>query len=129
MCRPKDILEKLKTQYANLNRDLASLEADRQQYLSKVKKIRASVNEQLLWMRSSPPISSRTFTEIPGALKWAFSGKHWGELGRAVKGMATDSSLPSASIVLVVVLLLIMRRRMSAALMGRIILPVSDGSF
>lgn len=112
----KDILEKLKSQYRNLNRDLASLEADRQQYLSKVKEIRASVKEQLLWMRSSPPISSRTLTEIPGALKWAFSGKHWGELGSALKGMATDSNIPSASIVLVVVLLLIMRRRISAAL-------------
>ena len=70
----EDVLNKLKAQYKNLVLNLAALEGDRRQFLDKAEEVRRSTSEQLLWMRSAPPIGFRTLSEIPDGLKWTLSG-------------------------------------------------------
>jgi small-conductance mechanosensitive channel len=113
-----EVLEKLRMQYGNLIRALAVLDGDKRQYHDKAEEVRDYVSEQLygFGIRSCPPISLKTLTDIPGGLRWTFGGDHWRELGSAL--LETPARMPVCSfgIVLVVVMLLLARRRIGAAL-------------
>ena len=52
-----EVLEKLSTEYRNLIRDLAALEANRRQYLEKSEDVNRQLGERLFWMRSAAPVS------------------------------------------------------------------------
>ena len=112
----ENVLNQLKTQYGNLVRNLAVFDGSRQQYLDKVNDVRAYIKEQILWMRSSPVISTSTLAEIPEGLMWEFSREHVGELSGAAKGMGTQMRMFCVVMALIVTILLIMRRRTIAAL-------------
>jgi potassium efflux system protein len=112
------VLEALQTQYRNLSRALATLEADKRQYLHKAEEVRAYASKQLFGfeMRSAPPISLDAFTAIPDGLSWFFQPAHWLELGHALQGTVARQPLLSIGILLAAVLLFLTRRRIGAAL-------------
>ena len=114
----REVLEKLRTQYANLIRSLAVLNGDKRQYLDKAEEVRAYISEQLFGfkMKSCPPISLETLTDLPGGLWWAFGVDHWEEPGQALLASAERMPVRSLGVVLVVALLLLFRRRIGAAL-------------
>ena len=114
----RDILEQLRTQYGDLTRALAALDGEKRQYLNKADEVRAYASEQLFGfgMRSAPPISVVTLTDVPNGLRWFFRGEHWVQLGHGLLGTAARMPVLSALIMLVAAVLLLTRRRIAAAL-------------
>ncbi len=114
----REVLEKLRTQYAGLIRALAELNEDKEQYLDEAEEVRAYIAEQLFGFRfkSCPPISLETLTDLPGGLGWALGADHWEEIGQALLGSAERMPVRSLGIVLVVALLLLFRPRIGSAL-------------
>lgn len=78
----QDLLERLRTQYRNLLRDLALLEGERRQYLNQARKVAAYASGQLFGfaMRSLPPMSIQTLAVVPTGLQWLFRIEHWREV-------------------------------------------------
>ncbi|MHC4176968.1 MAG: mechanosensitive ion channel domain-containing protein [Planctomycetota bacterium] len=114
----REVLEKLQTQYANLIRALAALNGNKEQYLDKAEEARAYISEQLFGfkMKSCPPISLKTLTDLPGGLWWVFGVDHWVEPRKALLGSAERVPVRSLGVVLVVALLLLFRQRIGVAL-------------
>lgn len=112
----RDVLEKLGTQYRNLIRAQAALQAKQQQYMSQVDEVRTYISQQLFWMQSSPPIGLATFTEIPAGLSWALKGEHWAEMGQALQRTLVGAPARCTGFGLALAALLIMRRRIAVAL-------------
>ncbi len=112
----REVLAKLQSQYANLVRAMAALESDQVQYAEKASAVRANVQGQLFWVRSSPPVSASTLTDIPPGLKWLFSANHWVELENSLSDAVVGGPLFSGAIAIVLGALLFMRRWLRAAL-------------
>ena len=112
------VLEKLGTQYGNLVRDLAQLEGDKRQYLDKAEEVHGYLSKQLLGfgIRSCPPISGETVTDLPAGLRWVFGGDHWMEFARAMRWIVARMPVHSMGVVFLTAVLLLMRRRISTAL-------------
>jgi potassium efflux system protein len=114
----REVLEKLQTQYANLNRALALLDADKRRCVDKALEVRAYISEQLFGfkMKSCPPMDLKTLTHLPGSLWWVFGVDHWKELAQALLASAERTPVRSVGIVLVAGLLLLLKRRIGIAL-------------
>ena len=80
-----EILDKLKNQYKLLLPAAITFQANRHELERRISEIENEISEKLIWMESSPPISSRDFQHIPDGLKWWFSAKHWTEFCGGVK--------------------------------------------
>lgn len=113
-----ELLDKLRTQYDALGTALVELEGEKHQYLDKAEEIRTYVAKQLFGfgMRSCPPISIKTLTQLPASARWMFSSEHWQELGAALRGMVVQLPLGNFGVALVVAVLVLTRRRIGAAL-------------
>ncbi|MGI9427796.1 MAG: mechanosensitive ion channel domain-containing protein, partial [Bythopirellula sp.] len=114
----QEVLAKLQTQYGSLTRALALLDIEHRKYQETAKEITAYVHEQLFGfsMRSVPPISAQTVTDLPTGLRWEFQRRHWVEFGGALRGVVTRMPVLTTMVVLAVALLLLARRRIGAAL-------------
>ncbi len=112
-----DVLEQLRTQYGELARAVAAFQGEKKQYLNKTEEIQAYASEQLFGfgMRSAPPISVSTVTDVPAGLRWFFQGKHWLELGQGLQWVMVRMPVLSTGIVLAAVLILLARSRLVAA--------------
>jgi len=108
----RDVLEELSTQYGNLIRETAVLESEQRQYQDKCREVRKWTHKQLVWMRSSPPISLATITDFPGGLGWVFSQKHATEVAGGLESMAAHMPVRSTVVLIVVVMLLLFRPAM-----------------
>ncbi len=107
------MLEKLHTQYGNLIRALAAFEVDKRLYLDKADEVRDYIAEQLFGfgMKSCPPISGKTFADLPSGLGWVLRAEHWRELTDAVSGTTVRMPMLSLAIFVAVAVLLLVRGR------------------
>lgn len=69
-------LNKLKNQYKNLTRDLATLKANKQQFFERTNEIDQSIKESLLWMRTSNSFDFESAIELKDGIQWAADPKH-----------------------------------------------------
>lgn len=69
-------LNKLKNQYKNLTRDLATLKANKQQFFERTNEIDQSIKESLLWMRTSNSFNFESAIELKDGIQWAADPKH-----------------------------------------------------
>ncbi len=69
-------LNKLKKQYKNLTRDLATLKANKQQFFKKTNEIDKSIKESLLWMRTTNSFNLDSAIELKDGIQWASDPKH-----------------------------------------------------
>ncbi len=104
-----ELLEKLSVQYASLTRSVAAFDGETRQYLARLEAVRDEISEQLFWMRSSPPVSIKTITDLPGGLRWSFSAEHARELWSAARRAAVRMPVRATAVLLTVVVLLLLR--------------------
>ncbi len=69
-------LNKLKDQYKNLTRDLATLKANKQQFFERTNEIDQSIKESLLWMRTSNSFNLESAIELKDGIQWIADPKH-----------------------------------------------------
>lgn len=77
-------LIKLKKQYKNLTRDLATLKANKQQFFERTNEINQSIKESLLWMRTSNSFNFESAIELKDGIQWAADPKHGWEFINAL---------------------------------------------
>ena len=111
----RDVLGRLRTEYGNQIRALAALETSQQRFGDETKRIRGYVAEQLFGfqMRSCPPLSIQSLTDVPEGLIWVFGRNHWQEFGSAILRVTRDRPVVSLGLLLVVLGLLMRRRRIA----------------
>ncbi len=89
------------SEYGDTLRQLAELTAEAEGFL----------NEKLIWVRSSEPISLSTFTEFPGGLAWLFRADRPRELKAALSGVWKHSPIRVLLVVAVFIALILTRSR------------------
>lgn len=105
----RDILEKSRTQYRALIRELAQLVTDANKLLEEMETIRKFLRQQLFLARTSPLINAGTFTRLPASVRWFFSQEHVDSVFLAFKSSATARPLGTSLIWSLIVALLIAR--------------------
>ena len=108
----REVLGKLDAQYGTLNRALGALATEEARYLDKVGSVAVFLEEELFWVKSSPPVGIRTVTDIPEDVRALFGWKAWQESGEALLGAGPVDRARGGVVVLVVVGLLLGRRRL-----------------
>ena len=83
-----DMVAKLQIGYAELIREIASLDFEQAQYASKVEDYARFLDERLLWIRSSEPLRPSTIRDTARALHWLGRPGRWSEAGLALADVA-----------------------------------------
>lgn len=80
----KELLDKLQSRYKRMIPAMIKLEASRKQLANRNEEVHKSISEQLVWIRSSPPLKFEDLTSLPTGLRWLFSVDHWLEFRSAL---------------------------------------------
>jgi potassium efflux system protein len=114
----REALEELGRRYMNLTRSLAAADQEREEYRQQAEEIRESIDQTLFGfgLRACPPISVRTFLDLPGAVGWSFQPAHWREAGSGVVAVLQQKPLSSLILLVAVAALLLLRPRLIASL-------------
>ncbi len=127
----RELLTKLSPQYSVLVTNLSALQRDLDRYHNKAATVLDSVNEQLFWIKSYPPISVSSFAELPKGLVWVFQFEQWGEFGKAIYTQAVKMPVLFIWVTILIAVLLAFRRRIIRNLndTGKSVLRISTDSY
>ena len=73
------LLTKLREQFSRLIPALIELNAKNGEFMDRVSHVRTFIDQQLFWIRSSPPVTAGTIAAIPSGFRWLLSAEHWKE--------------------------------------------------
>lgn len=104
-----ELLQELSGQYRRLLAEEGDYDLALRQLAELTTESEAFLNEKLLWVRSSDPVSLSTFTALPSGLVWLFRADRSKELRVALDGL-WDHSAPLIILEGVVFLFLILTR-------------------
>lgn len=104
-----EVLSRLRDQYSELLPDLATLETEQKLYSDKVNEVHADITQQLFWMKISPTLSVKNFTEAPNGLFWVLSPNHGRELIQTLWVIIQRKPYQNAAVFLISVLLLLIK--------------------
>ncbi|MBK1828109.1 mechanosensitive ion channel domain-containing protein [Haloferula rosea] len=106
------LLGRLQDNQSALLRDLARLSTDKRAYRDLTQEFSSFLSEQLFLSRSSPPIGTKFFQQLPGSIAWTFSSENWVQLARGLAAIPGRHPFVTSLLVLVVGALLGLRRRL-----------------
>jgi potassium efflux system protein len=86
-----ELLQELNGQYRRLLTEEGDHDLALRQLADLTVEAETFLNEKLLWVRSSEPISLSTFSEVPSGLAWLFGADHYEELKAAMIGLGDHS--------------------------------------
>jgi len=87
-----------------------------QQLIQKTQKLRSFIDERILWIPSSEAVKPGLLRDGREALAWFFESRFWGQLLRALRGVAGSAILLNASVALLLVFSVPLTRRVRARL-------------
>lgn len=105
-----EVIEKLRTQYGRLIREVAGLVGSEQRYLDEISEVRKFLSKELFWMRSSPPVGLDTLMEMPAGLMWLCGPRNRAEFREALGSVFRQQPVGSTVIVLTALLIMLRRR-------------------
>ncbi|ODA34417.1 mechanosensitive ion channel domain-containing protein [Planctopirus hydrillae] len=73
----RDLLTTLDRSYTTAFENQVALDAARRELVEQVQQFRSYIDERVLWIRTSGPISLETFHDARAAVKWLFSVEDW----------------------------------------------------
>jgi potassium efflux system protein len=111
-----ELLGKLNSQYKKVLPAKITLESTKHQLARRNEQVLEAISEELIWLRSSPPIRVRDLISIPGGLRWTFSVDHWQKFCDAVGQAYQHDPLRFIGILSLAVVLLTLRPRMIRSL-------------
>lgn len=89
----KELLNKLAQADSTYLRTLGDLDFARQQMLAQAEKFASYLDERLLWVPSSEPVTTTFFSGLYHSLQWLFSPSNWSELLREIVSIFAQNSL------------------------------------
>ena len=107
-----DLLTKLETQYDALVLSLSDLIIEEAKYLEKVRQTASYLENELFWVRGSPPAGADTVAGLPAAFRALFGAKVWAEYGRAINEAFTGAPFRSLAILAGLAALVLTRPRL-----------------
>ncbi|MBC8550355.1 MAG: hypothetical protein H8D23_11990, partial [Candidatus Brocadiales bacterium] len=78
------LLNKLDTDYGSLLKSLGEFHSELKLYIENIEIYAAFMDEQLMWVPSSPPMSTVTWKKLINSFTWLLSPQNWKELGIAL---------------------------------------------
>jgi potassium-dependent mechanosensitive channel len=108
----KELLNKLSKADAAYLRGLADYDFAKQQLIKQVDKYALYLDERLLWVPSSAPLSSRFFNNFYVACRWFSSPAHWRSVSGILAGEVLTESIVSLLALTFFSLLVFYRRRL-----------------
>jgi potassium efflux system protein len=109
----RELLTSLESSYNTAFKDQVALDADRRKLIQQVEEFRNYIDERVLWIRTSGPISFETLSQIPPAIDWMIRPGFWQEAGQLLL-VDMRQSLPLYLLAATGLLpLLLLRRRMT----------------
>lgn len=119
-------IEALQEAYGRYLTQLTSQLASQRQFDATAQTMRAFIRQELLWIRSLPPLAASDFTHLPATLARMFDPASWRgvlvDIGNAVRSRALSAAGAALAVLLLIALRLRARRRLGeiAQLTGRI---------
>ncbi|MFK7849748.1 MAG: mechanosensitive ion channel domain-containing protein [Akkermansiaceae bacterium] len=114
-----EVLVKLQNSHREVADDLLRIDSKAEKFGGLVREFREYLNGKLFWTRSSRPISSDTFRDLPSALGWFFSGKNGSALVRSFIDIPKRHPFFSLLVGAVIVALLVTRGMIAAHMLER----------
>jgi len=111
-----ELLARLTVSQRALIQDLARLSVDQQSYRNLTVEFSEFLSHQLFLSRSSPPIGTSFFRDMPRASRWVIAREHWTELWRALKWVPVRHGFEMTLAILAFTVLLLARRRIRASI-------------
>jgi potassium efflux system protein len=106
-----ELIRELRNQYERLSSEEGEYELALRQLEELTIEAEIFLNEKLVWVRSSEPVSRETFTELPGGLAWLFGGGRFEELTSALIEAWRRSPIQISCVLAVFIALIVMRSR------------------
>ena len=91
LTKKSELLNKLDNAYGSLLKALGEFHSELKLYIENVEVYAAFMDEQLIWVPSSPPMSKLTWHKLIYSFNWLFSPNNWKELGIAAMSIITKS--------------------------------------
>jgi potassium efflux system protein len=88
----RDLLRQAAGTYSSYLNAISDLDFAQQRMLQSAEAYREFLDERLLWIRTSAPMSIRTAQDLASAIVWFLSPDNWLSTGRTLLGEAGDSS-------------------------------------
>ena len=111
-----ELLTKLETQYGALVRSLSALATKEAEYLEKVRQTANFLEDELFWVRSSPPMGIGTVRKLPTALTDLFGRKPWVETGGATATAFAYAPMRITLLMIALAALLLGRKQIAKSL-------------
>ncbi|NOG84732.1 MAG: mechanosensitive ion channel [Planctomycetes bacterium] len=114
--KKRELLNQLDTTYGSLLKSLGQLHSELNQYIEKAQIYAAFMDEQLMWVPSSPAIKMATWNKLISSFNWLVSPDNLKELGNASLKVFTNSPVLSGISLLLTFWLLFTRAKLKKEL-------------
>ncbi len=101
LTKKSELLNKLDIAYGTLLKSLGEFHSELNQYIKNVQVYASFMDEQLMWVPSSPPFSKLTWHKLISSFNWLFSPYNWKDLGIASLSIFTNAPVLSGIAILV----------------------------
>ncbi|GAX63026.1 MscS mechanosensitive ion channel [Candidatus Scalindua japonica] len=101
LTKKSELLSKLDAAYGSLLKSLGEFHSELNQYIENVQVYASFMDEQLMWVPSSPPFSKLTWHKLISSFNWLFSPYNWKELGIASLSIFTNAPVLSGIAILI----------------------------
>jgi Small-conductance mechanosensitive channel len=101
LTKKSELLNKLDTAYGTLLKSLGEFHSELNQYIENVQVYASFMDEQLMWVPSSPPFSQLTWHKLISSFNWLFSPYNWKDLSIASLSIFTNTPVLSGITLLV----------------------------
>jgi len=98
--------------YETYFQKLVDFSAVQQQLIQKTQKLLGFIDERILWVPSSEAVKPALLRDGRDALAWFFEPRFWGQLSRALRGVAGSAILLNASVALLLLCSVPLARRL-----------------
>ncbi|MBC8551333.1 MAG: mechanosensitive ion channel [Candidatus Brocadiales bacterium] len=116
LAKKSELLNKLDTTYGTLLKSLGESHSELNQYIGNVQIYASFMDEQLMWVPSSPPMSKLTWHKLMNSFNWLFSPLNWKELSISVMSIFTNSPVLSGITLLITLWLFSIRIKLKKKL-------------
>ena len=107
----RELVSKLKEEYNGQFTILLETDTARLALSATVDEMEDYINERILWIRSSHPITDISMDDVAGASSWLFESGHWAALVASVRRSIAGRPMPAASMAIVLLLALMVAFR------------------
>lgn len=87
----REVLDDLELRYRTLARELANNSSVERAYENKVRQVGRTLETEIFWRRTAPPLGMESILAVPQAFQWVFKTERWKTSWNAIKRIPQQS--------------------------------------